>query len=393
MQSWEIAYELHRSQIISSLHKITKDLTVELRRNNGRSCGGSRNEWRGSGASVGLRFIETGDRTQSTIDLRRLNELNTKLNQFAEEFIENPDFSTYQQSVERSYSYDGEWGVDHDMRGFLSTFTRRAESERFEKRKRPRCTGSCRSFQLYPWRSIGSQRLSIYSPSVYIESVDTALWMRIGLKKQSGICFCPSLDKNKPTKSYLVEVSFFAFLIRPWMYLAAHLRLWYVVQVLVSLQKCFTRRPERTGTSLLNAEKGPFWGINDHSFRVMGPTEKYYILLSLLIQLAFAEGKDVRVTEGQLLEQMSEMLRYLTIQARMVPASPYGWFWPVYAQPCGETYDILWSRQCSCADCEGDVDCGRSDQVWLINLQTEVVCIDTRQQRRNECFAGSIGKS
>ena len=98
------------------------------------------------------------------------------MNQFAEEFIENPDFSTYQQSVERSYSYDGEWGVDHDMRGFLSTFTRRAESERLRNKAQEAIDVLDRVvLSNYTHDDLsGANGLSIYSPSVYIESVDTS---------------------------------------------------------------------------------------------------------------------------------------------------------------------------------------------------------------------------
>ena len=177
MQSWEIAYEAapFANYFVASQdyegfdgwnYEGTMADLVEHPAMNGEDLG----------SSVGLRFIETGDLTQSTIDLRRLNELNTKLNQFAEEFIENPEFSTYQQSVERSYSYDGEWGVDHDMRGFLSTFTRRAENERLRVKAQEAIDVLDRIvLSNYTHDDLsGANGLSIYSPSIYLADIDTS---------------------------------------------------------------------------------------------------------------------------------------------------------------------------------------------------------------------------
>ena len=176
MQSWEIAYEAapFANYFVASQdyegfdgwnYEGTMADLVEDPEMNGEELG----------ASVGLRFIETGDLTQSTIDLRRLNELNTKLNQFAEEFIENPEISTYQQSIDRSYSYDGEWGVDRDLRGFLSTFNRRAESERL-RTKAQEAMDVLDQVVLSNYTHddlSGANGLSIYAPSIYVENIDS----------------------------------------------------------------------------------------------------------------------------------------------------------------------------------------------------------------------------
>ena len=88
----------------------------------------------GFGAAVGQRFIETGDLTQSTIDLSLMPALNEKLDAVAQEIMSNPELDVYRMGVERSYSYDGPWGYDHDLRGFLRTISDRTQnSELVEK--------------------------------------------------------------------------------------------------------------------------------------------------------------------------------------------------------------------------------------------------------------------
>ena len=80
------------------------------------------------GAAVGQSFIETGDLTQSTIDLSLIPALNEKLDAVAQEIIANPEVNVYRMGVERSYSYDGPWGYDHDLGGFLRTLSDRTQN-------------------------------------------------------------------------------------------------------------------------------------------------------------------------------------------------------------------------------------------------------------------------
>ncbi len=95
------------------------------------------------------------------------------------------------------------------------------------------------------------------------------------------------------------------------------------------------------------------------------------ILLSLLIQLAFAEDKDVRITEGQIIgADAGDVACYLTIQAKDGSLHHHmADFDLCMPNHVGKHTTFSWSQvNVLAADCEGDVDCGRSDQVWLINF-------------------------
>ena len=95
------------------------------------------------------------------------------------------------------------------------------------------------------------------------------------------------------------------------------------------------------------------------------------ILFSLLIQLSFAEEKDVRIAEGIITDsQPGDIACYLTIQAkdgtRHYSMADFDLCAPTYI----DKYSTFsWQKvNVLAADCEGDVDCGRSDSKWIISM-------------------------
>ena len=175
MQSWEIAYEAmpYANYVVASQDYEGYD---------GWNYEGTMADlvanplMRGEelGASVGQRFIETGDRTQSTLDMSQFAALNSKMDAFAEAFLSETDTMVYQQAVERSYSYDGEWGVDHDLRGFLSTVVLRSDKEQIQQTAQAAIAvlDSVVTSNYTHDDISGANGLSIYTPPLHVEGLD-----------------------------------------------------------------------------------------------------------------------------------------------------------------------------------------------------------------------------
>lgn len=94
------------------------------------------------------------------------------------------------------------------------------------------------------------------------------------------------------------------------------------------------------------------------------------ILLSIFTQLAFAEKTEERVSEGTIIEgQSGDTACYLTIQtkdgSKHQSMADFDLCSPMYV---GKYATFSWREvNILSADCEGDVDCGQSDLVWLID--------------------------
>ena len=95
------------------------------------------------------------------------------------------------------------------------------------------------------------------------------------------------------------------------------------------------------------------------------------ILFSLLTQLAFAEDREVRIAEGIITDsQPGDIACYLSIQAKdgtmHHPMAYFDLCAPIYID---KHSTFSWEKvNVLAADCEGDVDCGRSDSKWLISM-------------------------
>ena len=95
------------------------------------------------------------------------------------------------------------------------------------------------------------------------------------------------------------------------------------------------------------------------------------ILFSVLIQLSFAEEKDVRIAEGIITDsQPGDIACYLTIQAKdgtsHYSMADFDLCAPIYID---KHSTFSWQKvNVLAADCEGDVDCGRSDSKWIISM-------------------------
>lgn len=119
------------------------------------------------GESIARTFIETGDLSQSVIDLSLLSALEFHLDSLAQALIDGGDFSAYHQSASRSYSYDGDWGVDHDLVGLLSGLKDRSEDPRV-RNSANRALELLNSVIVSNYASdfiSGANGLSIYSPT------------------------------------------------------------------------------------------------------------------------------------------------------------------------------------------------------------------------------------
>ena len=94
------------------------------------------------------------------------------------------------------------------------------------------------------------------------------------------------------------------------------------------------------------------------------------ILVSLFTLLAFAENKEVQITEGIITDsQPGDIACYLTIQAKdgtkHHPMADFDLCSSIYID---KHATFSWQKVNVLADdCEGDVDCGRSKSEWIIS--------------------------
>ena len=82
-------------------------------------------DWNGEqlGYSIAERFYQTGDLTQSVVDLSKIQEFNQRLNNFAQTLMDEQMVQAYAYALNSIYSYDGQWGVDRDLGGILEAFS------------------------------------------------------------------------------------------------------------------------------------------------------------------------------------------------------------------------------------------------------------------------------
>ena len=82
-------------------------------------------DWSGEqlGYSIAELFYQTGDLTQSVVDLSKIQAFN-QLNTFAQTLMDEQMVQAYAYSLNNVYSYDGQWGVDRDLGGILEFFQR-----------------------------------------------------------------------------------------------------------------------------------------------------------------------------------------------------------------------------------------------------------------------------
>jgi hypothetical protein len=121
----------------------------------------------GLGESIAYRFYQTGDLTQSVIDLSMLPELEEELDNVAQHIMDNNESSAYFQTVRRIYSYDGNWGSDHDLSALLEGLGSRAQGDGLRSGAQAASailTQTIRSNYADGERASGANGLNIYSP-------------------------------------------------------------------------------------------------------------------------------------------------------------------------------------------------------------------------------------
>ena len=75
------------------------------------------------GQSIAYRFYEGGDLAQSVLDLSALPSLEAELDNVAQSIMDYNDKDTFQQAAQEAWSYDGDWGSDHDLGELLENIS------------------------------------------------------------------------------------------------------------------------------------------------------------------------------------------------------------------------------------------------------------------------------
>ncbi|MEC8382747.1 MAG: clostripain-related cysteine peptidase [Myxococcota bacterium] len=133
------------------------------------------------GESISYRFFQSGDLTQSVVDLSQMAAFENKLDELADRMRNIDDRQTFMQSARNSYSYDGDYGFDHDIGNLLNNIANRTNDSQVE-------TLASEAGELYGsvvtsnyaqgWAS-NATGLSIYSPTsdwAYDPSYFQATW-------------------------------------------------------------------------------------------------------------------------------------------------------------------------------------------------------------------------
>lgn len=122
------------------------------------------------GESIARTFIETGDRTQSVLDLSQLATFEYALDEVAVALMESQEYSIYYDSLQRTYSYDGEWGIDRDLYGILANIALRADDETLKQKAQaalPLLEAVITTNYTNGEYASGAYGLSIFSPGPY----------------------------------------------------------------------------------------------------------------------------------------------------------------------------------------------------------------------------------
>ena len=133
------------------------------------------------GESIAYRFFQSGDTAQSTIDLAQMAAFESKFNTLADRMNEIDDHQTYRRATNNSYSYDGEYGFDHDLGMMLDGINQRtgdSEVETLSAEARVLYNSMVVNNYAQDWAE-DATGLSIYSPTsdwAYDSSYFQASW-------------------------------------------------------------------------------------------------------------------------------------------------------------------------------------------------------------------------
>lgn len=86
------------------------------------------------GESIAYRFFQTGDLTQSVLDLAQLPAFETTLDAFAESMMQEGSNQLFRQAAQSVYSYDGSRGEDRDIGGMLSYVASHTDSTELQEK-------------------------------------------------------------------------------------------------------------------------------------------------------------------------------------------------------------------------------------------------------------------